>query len=314
MKRGLIVVATVAVASLLLLVFLWPITDRQKNGPPVQSSLITPQPQMDNPIERLPARHATRSKTAPVARPLDGTAEDELHELRGRAAHGDVAAASELASDSNHCEALEATLAVMDIHLGQDLTQLTLEQMQRYEEGLKKIDERLVKFSGFCQRNGRRLIEERLTNLLQAAELGDLAARQCFASAASDLTGSRLQDEDKTRFLRRAREFLETDVEAGSWSAVRQLYAAYSAPAYFRRDTGALVVIPNPREAYKYGRLLQIGGAANVDDAPVTAVTMDALKAALPPDEAAAGDEWANSVFLTRFTSQPLYEGGAACN
>lgn len=239
---------------------------------------------------------------------------DELSDLRNRASSGDSSAASELAADSNHCHALEMTLSVLNAHLGQDLSQLSAEQMQQYDAGLQMIEERLGKYKEFCQRNGRQLIANRLDNLLRAAEFGDSAARQCSVDATFDLTGSNLSADNVAHFQQRARDFLQDGVIHGSWVAVRQLYDAYSAASYFRQDLKSTLFTPSAKDAFRYGRLLQLGGALATSDPPTSSAALDELSASLSPDDVASADEWAKSTFLNRFASSPPYAGGIVCN
>jgi hypothetical protein len=235
---------------------------------------------------------ATRSLPAPGTS-LKLTFDD----LRARADAGDIAAASRLYHDLNHCSRAHREDWLMK--------QIAQEAVMKEEQGAKYDKALPEQFAAIRARvsilcDG--LDDDRLASLTpimqSAAQLGDPDARNCYIHRGPmDDLHSLL---DNPQFLTSWREtvpsLIDSAITAGDWKTVDMLRFAY---APNRHSSLAGLLGSDADQYYRYLKLYRLGA----DNSEIAALDAQLLEAAanLSVAEQSSSDAWAQATFQSNF-------------
>lgn len=275
-----------------------------------------------SPKKSAKPRHIVASSVANASLPpKDMPLKNALAELRARANAGDADAASRLAHDLNKClrvDDIKRTMPqILPFVLSDDDKKLTAEQLSAREKSLgyyqKELD--LVRDNdAFCTGIGREELTTMTPTLLRAAQLGDLAATECYLGGGLyDTPGLLDHPEWLSDFKQNALSLVNSAVERGDWVAIGLLEHAYA--GFFQSQFLTQLMGPDPAMAYRYLRLQRLGASGDfVDklDKQIGGVAQN-----LTPQQIADGDAWAEDTYAKYFngsSSNDLSNGVNTCN
>jgi hypothetical protein len=256
----------------------------------------------------VPERHATATASAPL--PPTGAPLAKIYdELKARADSGDEQAAARLYRDVHRCaqsqESLRTLPRYVNRQLDEDTSKLDADQLTRREAHLASMEDRLAKARTDNESCGD-LTEAQLTLTpiaLRAAQLGDLAASNCYVGA-SMLNEQGILDHPEwlAQYKANALPIAMAAVAQGDWRMVAQLQHAYART--FGTDLLAQVTGSDPVQAYRYMKLRQLGSP----DDKVAYFDRELSYAAqgLSADDISAGDAWAQDSYQRYFGSNPV--------
>jgi hypothetical protein len=261
-------------------------------------------------------RNSDRRIAPSASLPPLGTPLAQMYdELKARADGGDVAAASRLYREVNRCigaKALPILRASLKGHIEQDLSKMSAEEIADSELMMAREQERLPELEAAASMCADASSEQRqlFPAALRAAQLGDLAATDCFVLGPM-LYASGLLDHPEwiTQYKQNALVLANAAVERGDWRMVSLLLVAYSQPDFLDTDLFSQVTGTDPAMAYRYSKLMRLGrdpehaSGANDDGLPRSGAFRG-----LSPEAVAAADAWAEDAYRRYFGGVPRKE------
>jgi hypothetical protein len=229
--------------------------------------------------------------------------------LKRRADSGDAEAATRVFHEVHRCIEVRWTRRLL-AELPSDL--VTLEQRDDREIGVMRAGQalqikRVREMTDYIQANAARCdgaTDAQLASftplLLQAAQLGDLKALDCYVGSDFDrMEGLLDHPEWIDQYRAQVPGLVESALQRGDWVVVDLLHHAYSG-AFDTSARGQLFGI-DPLMDYRLLRLEQLGATGGFADklAPMVAGAANTLSAA----QAAAAEAWANDYYSRYFNS-----------
>jgi hypothetical protein len=252
--------------------------------------------------------HTTVVTSAPL--PPTGAPLAKIYdELKARADSGDEQAASRLYRDVHRCaqsqESLRTLPRYVNRQLDEDTSKLDADQLTRREAHLASMEDRLAKARTDNESCGD-LTDAQLTLTpiaLRAAQLGDLAASNCYVGA-SMLNEQGILDHPEwlAQYKANALPIAMAAVAQGDWRMVAQLQHAYGRT--FGTDLLSQVTGSDPVQAYRYMKLRQLGSPD--DKAAYFDRELSYAAQGLSADDISAGDAWAQDSYQRYFGSNPV--------
>jgi hypothetical protein len=230
-------------------------------------------------------------------------------ELKARAEAGDAQAASQLYRDVHRCALARHDLRTLprfvSRELDDDTTKLDAGQLTRREAHLASMEERLMKAQADSDGCGD-LTEAQLALTpiaLRAAQLGDLAASNCYVGG-SILNGQGILDHPEwlTQYKDNALKVALAAVDEGDWKMVAQLQRAYAGgfgSTLFSQVTGL-----DAAQAYRYMKLRRLGSPE--DKTAYFDKELGYAAQGLSASDISAGDAWAQDAYQRYFGSNPV--------
>ena len=248
----------------------------------------------------------------PAALPPPGTPLAKIYDdLKARADGGDKEAASRLFAEAQHCFSARQAVRMLprsaNFFLEEDTSKLSAEELSQREKHLANLEEHLAKVRAqneLCEG----LSDEQLQLAplaLQAAQLGDAAASDCYVSGILLYSGGLLDHPEwLTQYKSNAMTIAQAALEHGDWRMVATLRDAYGQ---------TLSVVPLGQltggDAVQYYRYLklQLLGASEKNAAALVRQLADAAQSLTTADQN-AGDVWAQEMYSRFFggTSEPV--------
>ena len=234
-------------------------------------------------------------------------------ELKARADAGDVEAASRLFTEAQHCFNSRQTARMLpraaDLFLEEDTSKLSAEELSQREKHLADLEEHLAKARAeneLCE--GLSDAQLQLTPLaLQAAQLGDTAASDCYVSGFLMYISGGLLDHPEwlTQYKSSAMTIAQAALEQGDWRMVAELRNAYGQT--FGVTPLAQLTGGDAVQYYRYLKLQLLGAT----DKNATALGRQVAEAAqsLTAVDVNAGDAWAQEKYLRFFGGTPSSAG-----
>lgn len=210
----------------------------------------------------LPARVSSGS-TPPL--PPSGTPLKQIFdELKARAGAGDVTAASRLYRDLSTCFAAEATMRSNTLNASALLEHpdnsapaaIQQQQLDRAQELLKGTD----RLKTLCAGVDQSLLGSLATTTLQAAQLGDASARDCYVHRGPFVNPRGMVDDPASvgTYRQQAPALIDSSIASGDWKMVDMLQYAYG-PSGTNLIAG--LVGPDPVQHYRYLKLYRLGAS-----------------------------------------------------
>ena len=265
---------------------------------------------------RKPAATRTDART-PL--PAPGTPlKQTMAELKARADAGDVEAASRLYQDTQRCvrvrEIIAMTPKVVPYLLNQNTGEMSQEELKGSEQALSNFQKRLNfarDNAGFCADLSDDEINQFFPAALQAAQLGDKAAADCYVNGGGIFGIPRgLLDHPEwlLDYKQNALAIADTAITQGDWTMVSMLGDAYD-NSYSPNMLGQLTGQDN-MQAYRYLklRLLGVPGGGG-KGADYLSQQLAQIANEIPPDAKLAGDAWAQDAYQRYFSASPMSPG-----
>jgi hypothetical protein len=241
-------------------------------------------------------------------------------DLKARADGGDKEAASRLFTEAQRCFSARQEVRMLprsaNFFLDEDTSKLSAEELSQHEKHLANLEQRLAKVraeSALCEG----LSDEQLQLAplaLQAAQLGNAAASDCYVSGILLYTGGLLDHPEwLAQYKNNAMTIAQAALERGDWRMVAALRDAYGVTLSIfplGQLTGGDAV-----QYYRYLKLQQLG-ATDKNSAALDRQLADAAQSLTAVDQN-AGDAWAQEMYLRFFssTSAPADQNNmSACN
>jgi hypothetical protein len=252
------------------------------------------------------------SASAPLAKIYDG--------LKARADSGDAAAASELFRDVHRCLRARDRLAtlprIVNHYLDADTSKLNAGELSEREQSLATLEQQLASARADNELCGD-LTQAQLAlppAALQAAQLGDVTAANCYVGGAL-LYDRGLLDHPEwlTEYKANALTLAQSGISQGSWIMVSQLQNAYAqtfTSGFLAQLTGA-----DPMQSYRYLKLRRLGA----NDKMAERLDSELAYAAqgLTASDISNGDAWAQDTYQRYFSANPVFNTniarGGAC-
>ena len=247
--------------------------------------------------------------------PPDGAPlKDTYAQLKARADAGDSAAASRLFHDSNVCAQVaqsQERISRESSSMSGKLPQLSklamfginmdLDRMQRDIDFVKQN-------SALCDGLSPKLLNTALPNALQAAQLGDPTATNCYVGANIGLStdGALNHPEWLTQYKSNALDLAQNAVTRGDWTMVSLLAHSYAGD--YKRMWLAQVTGTNIATAYGYFKLWSLG-MGQTQGSSYFAQRLSELSSKLSPAEIEDADNWAAQTYNQYFADDPSGAG-----
>ncbi|HEX6833437.1 MAG TPA: hypothetical protein VF132_07885 [Rudaea sp.] len=260
--------------------------------------------------------HAAKLKTiASEPLPPDGTPLTKiLDDLKARAEDGDAPAASRLFHDLGTCSTLrevKRTLPRQIPHaLERDTKDMTPEQLKHQEAWLDLLEKEnafVDKNQALCEGVGDAQLVDFVPATLQAAQLGDHQAINCYIGRELMMTPGLLDHPEwLSQFKENAVPLAESAVQQGDWAAAGMLAQAYAGT--FSSSLLAQATGTDPAKSYGYLRLERLGATGDF----ATRLDRRLADAAqgLSPAQIGDAEAWAQSTYTNAFGGAP--SGGPA--
>jgi hypothetical protein len=255
--------------------------------------------------------------TSPL--PPPGTPLAQIYdELKARANTGDAPAASRLYREVTSCVTARLNLpglrSALKGALAEDFSKKSADQLSRSEKNIASLQQEMARRETADSLCGD-LSAEQLQMIpvsLQAAQLGDPAAADCYVQGPMFFTNGLLDHPEWiSQYRQNALALANAAVEHGDWQMVPLLQYAYSTPKYFEGNLIAQVAGSDPAKAYRYAKLRQLGsGGRDTPEAILINSSTGAVLAepefeTLSAETIAAGDAWAEDAFRRFFGGVP---------
>jgi hypothetical protein len=255
-------------------------------------------------------RNSDRRIAPSASLPPPGTPLVQIYdELNARADAGDAAAASRLYREVNRCinaKTLPAVRLSLKGLIERDISKMSAEEIADAERMMARLQEQLQELEAAASMCAHALPEQRqlFPAALRAAQLGDLAAADCFVLGPM-VYASGLLDHPQwiTQYKENALTLANSAVERGDWHMVALLMLAYSHADFLDNNLLSRVTGTNPAMAYRYGKLMRLGqdptrGADESDED-------ERVFNGLSPEAIAAENAWAQDAYRRFFGGVP---------
>ncbi len=255
---------------------------------------------------------ASAASLPPPSTPL----KQSFAELKARADAGDTAAASRLFNDIETCanvQRLNQLMPFLSNRLG-DIGNAPpgggprgngmLGMVQR---GLDFAD----KNAALCADVGSEQMAALVPATLQAAQLGDAQAADCYVGANLNTWPDVLNNPNwVTDYKSNALPLATAAVQQGDWTMVGLLASAYAGGV---RNNNLLnqVTGSDPSLAYSYAKLMSLGQPAGSTSNRATA-NLNTLAGQLTSDQVQTADAWAQNAYKQYFNATPRDSGAVA--
>jgi len=241
--------------------------------------------------------------------PPPGTSLAKIYDdLKARADGGDKEAASRLFTEAQHCFSARQEVRMLprsaNFFLEEDTSKLSAEELSQREKHLANLEQRLAKVraeSALCEG----LSDEQLQLApiaLQAAQLGDAAASDCYVSGILLYSGGLLDHPEwLAQYKSNAMTIAQAALERGDWrmvAALRNAYGETLSVVPLGQLTGGDAV-----QYYRYLKLQQLG-ATDKNAAAIGRELVDAAQSLTAADQN-AGDAWAQEMYSRFFGGTP---------
>jgi len=252
----------------------------------------------------------------PPGTPLAGI----YDELKARADGGDKEAASRLFTEAQRCFSARQAVRMLprsaNFFLEEDTSKLSAEELSQREKHLANLEEHLAKVRAeneLCEGISHEQLQ--LAPLaLQAAQLGDAAASDCYVSGILLYSGGLLDHPEwLTQYKSNAMTIAQAALEHGDWrmvAALRNAYGETLSVVPLGQLTGGDVV-----QYYRYLKLQRLG-ATDKNAVALGRQLADAAQSLTTADQN-AGDAWAQEMYSRFFggTSDPVEQNSmSSCN
>lgn len=200
----------------------------------------------------------TRAPLLPTGTPLKTTFAD----LQARANAGDGAAATRLYRDLATCAYSRSwirseSMAAKDV-LDQKTDGQPIQAQQSQLDRAQFFLDRTARWKALCVDVDQRTLDTLSSAALQAAQLGDANARDCYVHRGPGMTQSGLinSPESINTYREQAPVLIDSAIADGDWKMVDMLQYAYS-PSGNNLIAGLLG--PDPVQHYRYLKLFRLG-------------------------------------------------------
>jgi hypothetical protein len=259
----------------------------------------------------LPARAASTSsavvgKVAGPLPPADAPLKQTFQELKSRADAGDLAAASRLYHDLNTCFAADAVMrnnalaaeAILQEKNDADSAEVKRGQVDRAQQYLNGS----ATLAALCGGVDSGMLNELAAVSLQAAQLGDANARDCYVHRGPFVAPRSLVDDSSSvdTYREQAPALIDSAIAAGDWKMVDMLQYAYG-PSGINLIAG--LVGPDPIQHYRYLKLFRLG--ADGPRVPTLDKQLAYAAKQLDARQLAEADAWAQT------TQQSYFKGNS---
>jgi hypothetical protein len=267
-------------------------------------------------IAAMPAGKPAASRThASAPLPAPGTPlKQTMAELKARADAGDAKAASRLYQDTQRCAGVREinamTPKVTSYLLNQKTSEMSPETLKASEQALANFQKRLNfarDNAGLCADLSDDEINQLFPTALQAAQLGDNAAADCFVNGGATFgipRGILDHPEWLLDYKQNALAIADTAITQGDWTMVSMLGDAYN-NSYSPSMLGHLTGQDNV-QAYRYLKLRLLGATSGGKGVDYLAQELVQIANEIPPDAKLAGDAWAQDAYQRYFAASPV--------
>jgi hypothetical protein len=212
----------------------------------------------------IPARMSPGS--APPLPPSGTPLKQIFDELKARADAGDAAAASRLYRDLSTCFAAAATMRSNTLNANALLEHpdssvpaaIQQQQLDRAQELLKGTD----RLKTLCAGVDQSLLGSLAATTLQAAQLGDASARDCYVHRGPFVNPHGMVDDPASLgvYRQQAPVLIDSAIASGDWKMVDMLQYAYG-PSGGNLIAGLVGL--DPVQHYRYLKLYRLGASGN---------------------------------------------------
>ncbi|MBS0584092.1 MAG: hypothetical protein JSS42_13420, partial [Proteobacteria bacterium] len=247
-------------------------------------------------------------------------------ELKARADAGDAEAASRLFHDTQQCKhflRIRRTVPQLAQYaLDEKVEGASADQLKSSDAVLGMAQDQL-KFlrenASLCNGLSDDIGNSTLPLALQAAQLGDAAATDCYVAGGSDMgmpAGLLDHPEWLSEYKKSALPMANAAVENGDWTMVSQLAWAYQRD--FASNLLSQATGHDPAMAYRYLKLALLGAPSADRDKGVAMLqsTLNGLAGEISANQKADADTWAQNAYQSYFRTNPnnpSYNSYKAC-
>ena len=269
---------------------------------------------MRNARSTAPAQHAAAQPLPDPSAPLVAV----YAVLARRAAAGDAAAASRLYRDVQRCAEARQQARVITA-IARNVPDLAGESaavvMRGHEAEVHMLGDMRAfvnRSAGLCSGATRVQLDSLIPVMFTAAQLGDVAAINCYAGSGFNMLHGLIDHPEWLRDMRSAPQMVEYALRQGDWVAVELMHHAYA--GVFRDTAAGQAVQPDRAMDYRYLRLERLGASGEFAQ-KLDRMLADAT-ATLTRQQIADGDAWANDAYTAYFggsSSNEVANGANIC-
>lgn len=248
------------------------------------------------------SRTAAVSGSTALPAPATPLAES-FTDLLARTNRGDAAAASRLYRDLSHCmtaaAVIQADTRLADDVLARPAPGTSAEQQQSMLDFAQAKMETAARLKTLCDGVTDDMRRQLAPVALQAAQLGDAAARDCYVHRGPMVNPQGMIDspESLDQYRAQAPGLIDAAIAQGDWKMVDMLAYAYG-PGSVTMLAG--IVGHDPVQRYRYLKLFQLGADSSAE--PRLERQLAEAASALGADQVAAADAWAQTTFEQHFS------------
>ncbi len=237
-----------------------------------------------------------------------------MAELKALADAGDAEAASRLYQDAQRCvnarEIIATAPKIAPYLLNQNTGEMSQDTLKANEQSLANFQKRLNfarDNAGLCADLSDDEINQFIPTALQAAQLGDNAAADCYVNGGGTFGMPRgLLDHPGwlLDYKQNALAIANTAITQGDWNMVSMLGDAYNNTFFNSSMLGQLTGQDNV-QGYRYLKLRLLGAASRDQGVDFLNQQLTQIANEIPPEAKLAGDAWAQDAYQRYFSANP---------
>lgn len=237
-----------------------------------------------------------------------------FNELSARADGGDADAASRLFQDTQRCQRFRQLSQIVPQTarrlLNEKIEGATAQELKSTDAFLGMTQKQLAFLrdnASLCEDAPQAALDSSLPFALQAAQLGDTTAANCYVGGGGTFgipAGLVDHPEWLSEYKQNTLALTDDAIEKGDWTMVSQLAMAYEGrvPSLLGQVTGT-----DQAMAYRYLVLGRLGTQSSDKDKSISFLDsrLKAMSETLQPDQKLAAETWAQNAFEHYFVNNP---------
>lgn len=242
---------------------------------------------------------------------------DEYAQLKDRAAAGDATAALKLSADFRRCEYIEGMRERLGFWRDYRISQGDKADAVKtaFPPSLSSDDKEAIATNdhGLCTSYSGDMRDGRVYEvLLQAANLGDWDAAECYVSTSYPMQPGRYSATHFTAYRANAMRLLDEAIQQGQWGMVRTALMAMTVK-WIDNPPMSSGLGGNVDTKYRLAALLLLGAAKGSPEAAFLERNVAIDAAEMTPAQLGEGNQWAQRMFANFRASGPSTPFTSAC-
>jgi len=237
-----------------------------------------------------------------------------LAELKARADAGDADAASRLFRDMQTCAQVQRLNQTMPGLANRVLNDASTPASAQHSERMLDFVQRNLDFSksnaAMCADLGAADMAELVPATLQAAQLGDPQAANCYVGANLNNWPGLLDNPQWVQdYKSNALNLANSAMQQGDWSMAMLMAQAYGGSS---RNMLNQITGTSAAQAYTYAKLMSLGQPTGTQQSQRSTNALSNFSGQLTPDQIQAADQQAQQMFQQYFNNTPRQTGQIA--